>query len=299
MKCKDITQLMTDKLAGEISPEQDKLLQEHLASCRECRFEFTEMEKFWNQLSTAVKTPSEHLSEASKTKILAQIDSTPETRSGTINMFWLKLAAGVIIISGLVVILLPEFNSAKPRGNVQKVTTLRSKNDNPADYGGEKGVAVKRTAKPVPLVKESGAAPPAPAALAPQAEKSPGKMRLEETAAKDEAVTIAASQPIKKEAQKKAVRSMPEANKILYAAKQKSLLQADKKAVGTVRTLYFYKEKFSTEEIKLLLEKDGIKPLEVEIISVNTVKLRLSQADNAKLQKLLEDKTFFLCVDRK
>lgn len=51
MNCDKYKQLITDRLAGELTPEQDKLLTLHLKQCDSCRKYASEIEKLWANMA--------------------------------------------------------------------------------------------------------------------------------------------------------------------------------------------------------------------------------------------------------
>ena len=56
MNCEKTVMLMTEKLAGEISPENEALLLKHIASCDSCREEFAKLEEIWKLTEETLKS---------------------------------------------------------------------------------------------------------------------------------------------------------------------------------------------------------------------------------------------------
>ncbi len=137
MNCKEYSILMTDRLAGEITPEQDKMLQEHLDSCPGCKKEFEELTEVWEltEQTLTSETFVESLTPGQKQDISGPFHSgelkedavkkiKPADKSEAkvkpipkpaklksrrnIKFVWMEIAASIIVLLVLGNVLIPE-----------------------------------------------------------------------------------------------------------------------------------------------------------------------------------------------
>lgn len=65
MECQDYRELFPEKQKGDLTPEQEKLFNEHLSGCKECIREFDVFRKLWNLLGELPQPePSEQLADS-------------------------------------------------------------------------------------------------------------------------------------------------------------------------------------------------------------------------------------------
>jgi Ca-activated chloride channel family protein len=118
--CEEISKLITDKLAGELTPEQEQFLEEHLKTCESCRKDLEELQKIWSMVRQTLK--EEPLPETLETeqydKIFKALKEPKQKKNilfMNIKFHWLELVACVVIMIVLAGMLLPALNSAREK----------------------------------------------------------------------------------------------------------------------------------------------------------------------------------------
>jgi Ca-activated chloride channel family protein len=149
MNCENISIMMTDLLAGEISEKDKAVLDSHLAACESCKQEFEELKAVWALTENALKSdffddslkPENYkniLSQKSSTDIPVCDSSSPKRAKPTsrpIKFMWLEIAASIIVCVILATVLLPSLSL--PRVKERQFTKINEmKTEKPGAVSG-------------------------------------------------------------------------------------------------------------------------------------------------------------------
>jgi Ca-activated chloride channel family protein len=108
--------MMTDYLAGELSPRRRKAFEKHLAECEKCRENLDDFKAFWKQSGEIFTQPEIKLELAPERKAeIHAVSQSPRRSFLDISLpgYWLELAASFIIVVILAGMMLPALNQAR------------------------------------------------------------------------------------------------------------------------------------------------------------------------------------------
>ena len=122
-------ELLGSYLLGELTVEEERELERHLEECSGCRNEMDRIRQTHNHLrAQAASGPPPEL----KARVLAQVRSEPESRSGGGWWFWGSAAAALLVVAVVGIGLLQVLTGGSSTGVPLTATALA-----PDDAGGE------------------------------------------------------------------------------------------------------------------------------------------------------------------
>ena len=137
MKCNDTSQMIIDKLAGELSPGQAKKLEKHLASCETCRQEAEMLGDAWQVSDETLKADSfaTELTPQRRSEIFAAAEYEEKRKHSSRMIYRLAEYFAIVLVCFVFgIMLLPEFNKsgektkALPEQNIARQASIKKMN---------------------------------------------------------------------------------------------------------------------------------------------------------------------------